>query len=413
MKKLCWMAACVLAASVGFASSVVEIPTKAQQRYPWNGLVDIVCNAGNIGTDELPLLISVTNAVTGEALRVKTLTLNGKVFTNGFSKVAMGTHHFIWNAAEDVPNGYVGERCGIKVTVPREFRYMIVDLSRGSGAASYPVTYFGEVPPGGWTDEYKLSKLVLRRIPAGSFMMGSPSNETGRDSSDESQHKVTLTKDFYMGVYEVTQKQWELVMGSNPSSYTDGARPVESVSYNNIRGSLSGAKWPSSSDVDATSFMGKLRAKTGLATFDLPTEAQWEYACRAGTTTALNSGKNLTSTSSCANMAEVGRYSSNQNDGKGGYSSNHTTVGSYLPNAWGLYDMHGNVYEWCLDWYAASLGVSDAADPVGATSGSARLLRGGYWYYNARRCRSAHRNGGNPSGCGDYYGFRLCCSAGL
>ena len=287
--------------------------------------------------------------------------------------------------------------------------YMVIDLSGGASATSYPVSYLPTVPDGGWTDEYKTTKLVLRRIEAGTFTMGSPSDEIGRsDSEKEDKHSVVLTKPFYIGVFEVTQKQWELVMGINPSSYKGEIRPVEYVSYNDIRGSSSGARWPSSYEVDATSFMGKLRARTGLEAFDLPTEAQWEYACRAETTTALNSGMNLTNTSSDASMAAVGRYAYNRTDGKGGYSD-HTAVGAYLPNAWGLYDMHGNVREWCLDWRTStsSLGTSAATDPSGASSGTHREARGGCWEYEAWNCRSASRCGVTPSSRGKNLGLRL------
>lgn len=237
--------------------------------------------------------------------------------------------------------------------------------------------------------------------------MGSPDSEKGR-YSDETQHQVTLTEDFYIGVFEITQKQYSLIYGSNPSSYKGDTRPVEYVSYNTIRGTggTAGAGWPTYGHaVDSGSFLGKLRAKTGK-TFDLPTEAQWEYACRAGTTTALNTGKNLTSTGRDSAMDEAGRYNYNQNDGKGGYSSNHTKVGSYLPNAWGLYDMHGNVWEWCLDWYKSDLDSSAVTDPKGPNSGSYRVIRGGGWGGSAQRCRSAYRRNGNPSSRSNS-GFRV------
>ena len=292
--------------------------------------------------------------------------------------------------------------------------YLVVDLSAGAEATSYPVTYMNSIPSGGWTDEYKTNKLVLRRIANGTFTMGRRSTDYPGES-DFDLHDVTISKPFYMGVFEVTQKQYQLVMGSTPSSYKGDARPVECVSYNTIRGSSEGAKWPSANSVDSTSFMGKIRARTGL-TFDLPSEAQWEYACRAGTTTALNSGKNLTSTSSDANMAEVGRYyynsSSGTYDGKGQYSQ-HAVVGSYKPNNWGLYDMHGNVWEWCLDWYQSSLGTSAVTDPKGAASGSDRVLRGGSWGNRAQHCRSAYCGGSSPSNGNSSNGFRLCCTAGL
>ncbi len=204
-------------------------------------------------------------------------------------------------------------------------------------------------------------------------------------------------------------------MGNNPSYFKKGdMNPVENVSYNILRGTSStgGAGWPTYGHaVDPTSFMGKLRTKTGLI-FDLPTEAQWEYACRAGTVTALNSGQDLTATFSDANMTEVGRYYSNKSDGKGGDSTAHTKVGSYRPNAWGLYDMHGNVDEWCLDWLNR---YEEAAveDPLGPTEGAlhVRVLRGGTWCSGASGCRSAMRIYQLPSGYsgGEGGGFRIVC----
>ena len=268
-------------------------------------------------------------------------------------------------------------------------KYIVVDITGGPDAEFYPVTLLDDVPEGGWTEEYKTTKMVLRKIEPGTFTMGSPDSELGR-SSREAQHEVTLTNAYYIGVFETTQKQYELIMGSNPSYYEGDARPVASVSYNMLRGSDKGATWPVSYDVDETSFFGKLRSKTNLI-LDLPTEAQWEFACRAGTTTALNSGKNLSDEDKCDEMAEVGRYGYNQNDGKGGYTNAYTTVGSYLPNAWGLYDMHGNVFEWCLDWYQGNLGSDAVTEPLGTSWGTDRVLRGGSWGDDAYICRSANR----------------------
>ena len=147
--------------------------------------------------------------------------------------------------------------------------------------------------------------------------------------------------------------------------------------------------------------MGKIRARTGL-NLDLPTEAQWEYACRVGTTSKYNNGGSTTN-----DLKLVGRYRHNHSDNKGGYSSYHTTVGSYQPNAWGLYDMHGNVWEWCLDWFGSPFGT----DPKGAPTGKYRAGRGGSWMEGPDRCISAFRNCLDPSLGITHYGFRLVCNA--
>ena len=211
----------------------------------------------------------------------------------------------------------------------RPYKYCVVDLSGGPDAAAYPVTYLKTEPPGwtkgrGWSDEYKTSKLVLRRMERGQFLMGVA------DDSDESRNRcIAFDKPFYIGVLEVTQRQYELVTGKNPSQNKGAMRPVENVSWSDVRGWWKSYNWPSNSDVNAGTFLGRLRARTGLR-FDLPSEAQWEYACRAGTTSGYNNGGNAES-----DLKELGRYADNQNDGRGGYSSNHTIVGSYSPNTWG------------------------------------------------------------------------------
>jgi formylglycine-generating enzyme required for sulfatase activity len=296
--------------------------------------------------------------------------------------------------------------------------YMVIDISGGTNAVSYPVTYYrtlADVPGVANSDTYKTTSILMRLIPKGVFLMSSPSGELGRYSNEE-QHQVTLTKDFYIGVFEVTQRQWELVMGNRPSDFTNttyyASRPVEQVSYYNIRENPNNSddpavNWPVNSAVNATSFMGKLRARTGLSTFDLPTDSQWEYACRAGTTTALNTGFNLASTGSDPRMDVVGRYYYNGGSGytyNGDTSAGTAAAGSYLPNAWGLYDMHGNVWEWCLDGYGTYPGT--VTDPLGAASGSYRVLRGGGWINYASGCRSAMRSYNDPNFRIGRIGFR-------
>lgn len=418
--------------------------------------------------------------------------------------------------------------------------YLVIDLTSSKIAVEKqsdperpPKTMEGFVvrnldaaPAGGWTDEYKTTKMVLRRIPAGTFKMGSPADELGRDA-DEPQHAVTLTKDFYIGVFEVTMKQWELVTGKAVSGHTRcnislrnfqeeranvrelDCRPVEMITFYEIRenpmtdrevarailakqapapepkqppapdpkkggadkkaaaGKRPGAgagpegeaeddlpgatpseladqqrearqkgkqaavnaleaimerpsddpnvDWPANNAVNPNSFFGKLRAKTMLTGLDLPTEAQWEYACRAGTTTALNSGKNLTQWAECPNMTELGRYMANHDPSEWFWSKRwdrlwSAVVGSYAPNPWGLYDMHGNVWEWCLDWYGP-LSAEAATDPKGPVTGQTRVVRGGGWDDRAKACRSANRGpAGDPEGKNPFFGFRVTLS---
>ena len=310
---------------------------------------------------------------------------SGKTYsTTQVATVTDGGHRLEWDMAKD------GIRIDNKaVTFKVEYwpTYLVIDLSGGTSATSYPVTTLAAPPEGGWTDEYKTTKLVLRVIEAGSFKMNGS-------------YDVTISKPFYMGVFEVTQKQYQLVTGSDPSVYKGDARPVENVSWNTIRGSYN---WPTDKTVSSTSFVGKLRAKTGLE-LDLPTEAQWEYACRAGTTSKYNNGGD-----SATDLRTLGRHCDNLYDGRGGYSQ-HTKVGSYLPNAWGLYDMHGNVWEWCLDWHGS---LASGTDPIGPSSGSNRVFRGGGWHNIVGSCASSSRNYYNQPYEYNYYGFRLACPAGL
>lgn len=403
MKKLVLGVSAALCALVVSAAVTVK-DVSCRQRYPWNGLVDIdyTVESDDAAADVYVFPEGVDND-SGALLQMRTLSGDG---ANG--PVKPGTRRMTWNAAKDQPN-FNTTSFSVKMTaISGAAPYLVIDLSGGANAASYPVR-FAAAGPDLASDICRTTELWLKLVLPGTFTMGSPTDELGRSTS-ETQHTVTLTKPFYMGVFQMTQKQYTLVMGSNPSSYRGDTRPVEQVSYNDIRGTLLGANWPAHAQVDATSFLGKIRARTAL-NFDLPTEAQWEYACRAGTTTALNNGRDLSNPGQDAAMDEVGRYYYNQSDGKGGYTSCHTKVGSYVPNAWGLYDMHGNVYEWCLDWYG-SYATGAVTDPVGCASGSSRVQRGGSYNSSARDCRSADRYDDDPLGRDSFIGFRLCCSAG-
>ena len=217
------------------------------------------------------------------------------------------------------------------------------------------------------------------------FWMGSPESEACRNNG-ETRHRVRLTQGFWMSKYEVTQRQWEGVMGMNPSGFKGADRPVERVSWD-----------------DCQEFVGKINA-SGQIRVSLPTEAQWEYACRAGTMTPFNFGSTLNGDkANCDGTCPYGMSS-------GRYRNETSPVGKYAPNGWGLYDMHGNVWEWCQDWYGGYAG--DATDPTGSASGTTRVIRGGRWNDFAQDCRSAWRSGYGPGRRGNYLGLRLGCFAG-
>ena len=221
-------------------------------------------------------------------------------------------------------------------------------------------------------------------ISPGTFMMGSPSGEKERDR-DERQHKVTLTKGFYMGATEVTQKQWRQIMGSNPSKFKGDNLPVGQVSWN-----------------DCKEFIRKLNRQEGENKYRLPTEAEWEYACRAGTTTPFFTGQCIST--------DQANYNGNYpmpGCSKGRYRKKTIDVPSFLPNAWGLYDMHGNVWEWCEDWYDKNYPSGHVTDPEGPSSASSRVRRGGSWGYSAGYCRSAYRGFSTPGHRRDLLGFRF------
>ena len=271
--------------------------------------------------------------------------------------------------------------------------YLVVDISGGYTAESWPHR-ISESGPDVENDACRTTELWLKFVSAGEYRMGSPESEVGRGTREVA-HQVTLTKGFYIGVFELTRKQYALIAGTVPASSDDDLCPVTKVTFDSLRGTSKGANWPADDEVDAGSFMGILRAKTGLR-FDLPTEAQWEYACRATTTTAFNNGKNLDDDD--LNLFEIAYYNANASAPK--------KVGSLAPNAWGLYDMHGNVWEWCLDWYTDNLGTDHVVDPVGQTEGYEKTLRGGSFNDGASACRSAYRAHTETDHNMDRLGFR-------
>jgi formylglycine-generating enzyme len=212
-------------------------------------------------------------------------------------------------------------------------------------------------------------------IPPGTFLMGSPSTELWR-KEHETQHEVVLTRGFFMGRYEVTQAEYQTLMTNNPSTFKGTNLPVESITW-----------------IQATNYCARLTERERLAgrlpegwEYRLPTEAQWEYACRAGTTTATAYGSSLSSMQ--ANFD--GSYPYNGGS-VGPYLGKTAPVGSYAPNAWGLFDMHGNVWEFCSDWYGP-YPTTQVQDPQGPVKGGSRVIRGGSWGNLGDGCRSSARN---------------------
>ena len=242
-------------------------------------------------------------------------------------------------------------------------KYCIVDISSGANAVSYSVAYLDAIPSGGWTDEYKTTKLVLRRIDTGYV--------------GEVEDSTTLPAPYYIGLFEITQRQYALVTGNNPSYSIGDILPVEQVSWNTIRGDATMHDWPEQKTVDSNSFMGRLCARTGIK-FDMPTVIQWEYACRAGTQTAYSYGDDAD--------GNYMWYLDNAN------STSHV-VGTCLPNPWGLFDMHGNAWEWCLDKLDSS--------------NSERAACGGAFNSPSSRCKSSSRAGTSSEKSNRYYGFRV------
>ena len=288
----------------------------------------------------------------------------------------------------DVTLNFV-EQSTLKVTVPKTISGDIKKLTCGSKRIVWDIGADVSTLSGRFYPEMEVMKarkfpidIEFVNIPAGSFTMGSPKTEVNRET-DEQEHKVTLSA-FRMSKNEITFSQYDAFCAatgrSKPSDqgWGRGNRPIINVTWE-----------------DATAFADWMGCR-------LPTEAEWEYACRAGTITPFNTGSNLMT--SYANYD--GNYPYNGNP-KGTYLGKTQPVGSYPSNAWGLNDMHGNVREWCNDLYDSNYGTNSQINPTGPGSGSRRLYRGGSWYGNAQFCRSSYRNRNFPTYSNDNLGFRL------
>jgi len=302
--------------------------------------------------------------------------------------------------------------------------YLVVDLKASVGASRVEYYTAEEFLPGGLLDnvDYRQTKMVMRRILAKdiTFTMGSV-NEPERNAAREEAHPAKLTRNYYFGVFPVTQAQWATVTGGNPSNYTypgDYAmRPVEKVSYNEIRrgtskDSVLGGDWPA--PPYEGSFLGQIRIRTGID-FDLPSEAEWEYAARAG----LGDAKFVDGSSpSAANFPgrckTTGGMIGNENPPADCTAENGTAiVGSYprCRNSWGIYDVQGNVQEFCLDYWAEN--ITSLAGAVNTVVNNNRVYRGGSWANSWTACRIATRSYNTSNYQSAFAGCRLVCTGGL
>jgi len=382
--------------------------------------LDVLTNGVSIGTEHL-------------------VTITGDYSATETNVIQPGEHTLRWHARRDWRYN-LASNATIRLSayytnqidqVPGV--YMKVDLNGGTSASSYPVAYTLAGPStdaaGHANDTTDMDRyLWLRRVGTtgpttytqGSTTYGSLIDNRG---TAESVRYVTLSEGFFAGVFPVTQAQYVRVIAKNHASQNGGSyAPVNYVSYEDIRGSVSdGVDWPNTGHgtVGSSSFLHALRSRTGLE-FDLPTEAQWEFLCRAGTDSDFNDGSNLSPTNYYVgstfytnvqydvHLAELGWFG--DATGNKGNTRSAQQVGQKNPNAWGLYDCHGNVWESCLDLYASITGGTAVTDPQGALSGSNRVFRGGSWSNKAEACRSARRTSNSSTNRSQNYGFRLVCA---
>ena len=426
---------------------VMVTSVAARQRQPWNGKVDIdfsfVCDnpdafafiqfgATYIGRD------GATNDVPMKTFDQISLPW----CTNA------GTYRVTWDSCADVP-GLQTESLTYTVTANMA-KYMVIDLSKGTTATAddpYPITYLEECPDptrvdGGWTDEYRTTKMVFRLVQPGTYKKGWSINAF-TDWYCTPSYAVTITRPFYLAIFECTQGQVKQIMGAykGNSSYefTKGpyrdVRPEGAITYNAWRGKgTDGYCWPNhGSAVDPASIIGTFRTRTGNnGGFDMPTEAEWEYCARAGFTDAWGGDGLTTSQRGTADAGPASYYTNTTLTAKARYKFNagyidngdgtvsdpslayenvdHGTaiVGSYEPNPWGFYDMLGNVRECTLDYFSGYPDSSDIVDPMGkvvlptveSTNNVLRCVRGGHWDEIAQKCAFPTRNGSDANKAG-------------
>ena len=436
----------VLAAAIA-ATTQAAVPrvSNTQMTQAANRLVTITYE---LADGPAVITLDIETNVTGTAEWVSIGGANIQQVTGDvWKKVETGSHTMQWRPDLSWPDHKIaagGARAAITAwALDNTPDYMVVDIS----AAAQPntQTYYpsADFVPGGVTNSlYKTTTLLMRKIMAKdvTWTMGSTTLENqNRQAAREATHQVKLANNYYIGVYEITQSQWSQVATNNTTAVANFTterfmRPMEKLSYNEIRNAANTTtanaayNWPN--DPNPSSFLGLLRSKTGID-FDLPSEAQWEFAARAGNGVGYwGDGSGILNAALDANLNLLGRYLNNP-------TSNSSTspaatispseggsaiVGSYLPNAWGIYDMHGNVWEWCLDWYedninahggAVNIDPSAPAKTLSGASGANRVRRGGSLLDGAGNVRPAFRADKTPTARDLNIGFRVLCSAGL
>ncbi len=366
------MVAVVGMAAFASSASVTISDVIVRQQWPWNGKVNIDYILHGEEGSQHDIAVTLRNGST-------VITNEYGSLSGDLIGVTPGARRIVWDPSYNSPTYAEALMVNFSAslsTADDDNTYMIVDLSGGSSASEYPVSFMSAPPAGGWTDEYKTDKLVLRRIPAGTAVLGAPDSELtdigvaiGNIANIQKQRYTTFANSFYVAIFETTQKQFINVMGYNPITSTvvlgrgaweGDANPVINANYQLLRGTNSfvkasdgaGGIWP---DHAETSFFGVLNSKlpaaalsaAGLSDYEmeLPTISQWEYACRAGTTGAWNNGTTITNSTKDANADLVGWYGRSTDKA----STICQKVGQLEPNAYGLYDMHGNVAELTRD----------------------------------------------------------------
>ena len=416
----------VMLVAMGMAcmASAVEVGNVAgRQRWPWNGLVDVDFTLSDVDSSETWYRVSVVasySGVAGKGIRAKTFASDSVVR-------GAGAHRVVWNMEADYP-GVVTSDLVLSVEVAPlgdlDPVYLVIDLSAGPEAASYPSRYTFAAPDL-VDDTCRTTELWLKRVPAGTFTMGSGTGSAKTIAA----HSVRLTKPFYMAVFPTTQKQWERVMGDWPSYFTNetcrAGRPVEQVSFARIRGHNGWYSGNASPGTDT--FVGRLRSKSGIAGVELPSEAQWEYVCRAGTTGEYYFNGMAVQV---RNYARTANWDGTSTDDRNQDLTKGTAkVESYPANPWGFYDFYGNVCQFVPDgakqnsWKGLTFGTDLTEDPRWAFADDESVVfsgirRGTSWSEvpgtvssSCRRWTQFLNSDGSAHSGDSAYGFRICVNA--